>query len=68
MLIRNVRALEVKDYWPISLVNGLYKIISNLLASCLGQVLGWIIMKTQIAFVRGRQILDSVFIANETGW
>jgi hypothetical protein len=42
-------AKEVKDFRPINLVGGVYKIIS----------------KPQNAFVKGRQILDSVLIANE---
>uniref|UniRef100_A0A2N9HT72 Reverse transcriptase zinc-binding domain-containing protein n=1 Tax=Fagus sylvatica TaxID=28930 RepID=A0A2N9HT72_FAGSY len=56
---------EIKDFRPISLVGGLYKIIAKLLANRLSVVLGNIISPSQNAFVKGRQILDSVLIANE---
>ncbi len=56
---------EIKDFRPISLVDGMYKIIAKLLANRLSVVLGNIISPSQNAFVKDRQILDSVLIANE---
>jgi hypothetical protein len=58
-------AKEVKDFRPISLVSGMYKIIAKVLANRMRRVMDKVISKPQSAFVKGRQILDSVLIANE---
>jgi len=58
-------AVEVKDFRPISLVGGMYKIISKVLANHLRRVAHSLISDSQNAFVKGRQILDPVLIASE---
>lgn len=55
----------MKDFRPISLVSSLYKILAKVLANRLKEVVGETVSKNQSAFVKGRQILDGVLVANE---
>jgi hypothetical protein len=56
---------RLNDFRPISLVGSLYKIIAKLLANRLRQVIGSVVSETQSAFIKNRQILDGILIANE---
>ena len=58
-------AVDIKDFKPISLVGGMYKILAKVLANRLKRVVGQVVSKAQNAFVDGRQILDATLIANE---
>ena len=58
-------ASNIRDFRPISLVGSVYKILSKVLANRLRVDLDQLISETQNSFVGGRQILDSVLIANE---
>jgi len=46
-------------------VGSLYKILAKILANRLRQVIGSVVSKIQSAFVKNRQILDGILIANE---
>jgi hypothetical protein len=55
LLISKVHgAKEIKDFRPISLVGGIYKIIAKVLANRMREVMDKIISKPQNAFVKGR--------------
>ena len=56
---------QLNDYRPISLVGCMYKVLAKVLANRLRGVLGSVISESQSTFVKGKQILDGILIANE---
>lgn len=58
-------AKQANDFRPISLINGVQKIISKILANRLEDVMKDILSPTQVAFLKDQSILDSVAIASE---
>ena len=56
---------DIKDLRSISLVGGLYKILTKALVNRIKCVMETIISKSQNALVEGRHILNIVLIANE---
>ena len=65
LIPKKTNAVNIKDFQPISLVGSVYKLLSKLLANRLRVVLDSLILESQNSFVGGRQILDSMLIANE---
>nr|GEV81248.1 RNA-directed DNA polymerase, eukaryota [Tanacetum cinerariifolium] len=55
----------VIDFWLISLIGSIYKVVMKVLANRLALVILDLISDTQSAFVANRQILDGPFILNE---
>jgi len=53
------------DFRPISLVGCLYKVLAKVLANRLRLVVGSVVSESQSAFVKGKQILDGILIANK---
>lgn len=45
-LIPKARAVEMRDFWPISLINGVYKIIFKVLSSRTSVVMEKIVLKS----------------------
>jgi hypothetical protein len=63
--LKKFGAIDIKDFQPIRLVSGVYKITTKLLANMLKMVVEKIISKPYNVFVRGRWILNFVLITNE---
>jgi len=64
LIPKKAGAIEITDFQPFSLVSEVYTIIAKVLANRMSSVMK-IISKPHNAFVKGRQILDSVLIASE---
>ena len=60
-----MKQLKLRIFAPLVLLGGVYKIIAKVLANKLRTIMEDIISASQNAFVRNRQILNLVLIANE---
>ncbi len=64
LIPKKAAPLDIRDYRPISLVNGTAKIISKVLATRLQGVLGDLINPCQTAFIKGRSLMDNFLSAH----
>lgn len=56
--------MDLKDYTPISLIGSVYKIISKVLTQRPKTVINKLVDTQQMAFIKGRKIIDAALIAN----
>ena len=56
---------RLNDFRPISLVWCMYKVLTKGLADRLRQVVSSVVFDSQSTFIKGKQILDGILIANE---
>ncbi|GKU96376.1 hypothetical protein SLEP1_g9618 [Rubroshorea leprosula] len=65
LILKRENPQGIKEYRPISLIGYMYKILAKVLANRLSRVLNTIIGENQSTFIKGRQLVDSVVVANE---
>jgi hypothetical protein len=57
--------LVIGDFRPISLIGSQYKIISKILANRLSRVVSSVVSDVQMAYIKGRQIIDGPLMVDE---
>lgn len=57
--------IKVCDFRPISLVGCIYKVLSKVLTNRLKSVIWKVIDELHSTFVKGRQIVDCILMAND---
>lgn len=65
MIPKKKGAKELKDFRPISLIGSVYKILPKVLTKRFNKVIDKLVDYEQMGFVKGRQIMDGMLIANE---
>ena len=53
LIPKKVGVVELRDFRPISLIGGIYKIIAKILAERLKKVISKLVNKHQMAFIKG---------------
>ncbi len=64
LIPKKSESTSVRDYRPISLINGLPKLLSKVLASRLQRFLEVLVNPYQAAFIKGRSLLDNFYTAH----
>lgn len=65
LIPKSENSCKAKDFRPISLIGGVQKIISKLLANRLQEVIGDLVHQSQTGFLKGRQITEGFVYAQE---
>lgn len=65
LIPKKVNPVAIGEFRPISLIGCVYKVLANVLATRMEKVVHKVISLTQSAFIRDRNILDGVVVANE---
>ncbi|GKB06122.1 RNA-directed DNA polymerase, eukaryota [Tanacetum coccineum] len=65
LIPKSQEAKMVKEFYPISLIGSMYKIITKVLANRLSLIISELVSDVQSIFVSNRHILDGLFILNE---
>lgn len=65
LIPKKIAAKDLREFRPINLIGSIYKIISKLLTERLKKVVHKLVYAQQMAFIKGRQILDAILITNE---
>ena len=65
MIPKKNGAKELRDFRPISLIESVYKLISKVLTERLKKVVDKLVDAHQMTFIKNRQIMDAILIANE---
>ena len=65
LILKKGNVEDIKDYRPISLLGGLYKILAKVLGNRLRRVIDKVVSPSQNVFMEGRQILDVTLIVKE---
>lgn len=66
LIPKKAGAFELRDFRPISLTSGMYKVFAKLLAERLKRVVSKLVNKHQMTFIHGNQIMDATLIASES--
>lgn len=64
LIPKKAGAEELKDFRPISLTGSVYKILPKLFTGRLKSVVGKLVNEHQMAFLKGRQMMYAVLLAN----